>query len=203
MREDHLRNHQKLIDAALELFDTQGLDVALREIGECAGVSQAGVFRHFSNRDQLIIEVYDQAAAALSDRVTDALTRARDAPAEHRLDLLLTTIVDAVIEHPSYGQLSARGVRLYPDRQTDPALLRELASLIADAQDAGLLASDITGFELVNASVLVAGMMTPGSASTIMGRRVMTVFRRGLTPHAQALVPMPALPSAPDPISDT
>ncbi len=163
----------------------------LREIGQRAGMSQAGVFRHFANREQLIIEVYDRAATALSDRVRDSLQRVRNAQPAERLDTLITTIVDAVVEHPSYGQLAVHGVRLYPDRITDPVVVRELTAVIGDAKNADLLASDITAVDLVNSAVFAAVMMNTHPSATSNARRVFTILRRGLSPRVQGILPMP------------
>lgn len=189
VREDSLRNHQRLLDAALELFDTRGIEVPLREICERADVSQAGLFRHFVNRDQLIIEVYDRAARILSERVIAALVNVREGSAEERLDTLLNTIFEAMVEHPSYGQLAGHGVHLYPDRVTDPILVKELASLTNDAQAEGVLASDITEIDLVNTAVLTSGISLH-STSTRAASRVITILRRGLSPQAETIAAM-------------
>ncbi|MBP2436877.1 TetR/AcrR family transcriptional regulator [Microbacterium amylolyticum] len=210
VREDHIRNHAKLLDAALELFDARGLDVPLREIGAHAGVSNAGVFRHFANRDQLIVEVYERAATALSDRVVAALVNARDESAQERLDTLLNTVVTGMLERPCYGQLAARGIRLRPDSVPDPALVAELGSVIAAGQNAGLLAPDISGTDLVSVARLAAGTLTSGptpaeqAATAALRKRMMTIVRRGLAPHAQDVAAMPTFSTlaAPDDASE-
>lgn len=199
VREDHLRNHEKLLDAALELFDTHGLDVSLRLIGERAGISPAGLYRHFANREQLIVEAYDRAAAALSDQVLNTLTHSHHEPPHNRLDLFLDTIVAEVAKHPCYGELAAHGIRLYPERATDPVLIAELKTLIAGAQAAGILADDITSYDLVYAPVVVAGMLTNNPITAAMRLRMMTIMRRGLAPHAQDVATMPPFPDLADP----
>lgn len=186
VREDHLRNHERLLEAALELFDQRGIEVALREVAEHAGVGQASMFRHFANRDQLIIELYDRASTDLSQRLINTLTTTRDQPQEDRLDALFTTVVDTVTEHPSYGRLAAKGAELNPDRATDPTLTRELAQLIADSQQSGLLAPDVTGFDLVITPMLVGGMLTHSPNAALMVPRIMTILRRGLAPESSA-----------------
>lgn len=181
-----MRNHERLLEAALDLFDAHGIEVPLREIAEHAGVGQASLFRHFMNRDQLIIELYDRASTDLSQRLLDSLTTTRDQPTEERLDALFATVVDTVTEHPCYGRLAAQGATLNPDRVTDPALVEELALLITAAQQAGLLAPDVTGFDLVIAPMLVGGMLTHSPGAAVMVPRMMTILRRGLTPEAES-----------------
>ncbi|WP_167132999.1 TetR/AcrR family transcriptional regulator [Paramicrobacterium chengjingii] len=183
VREDHIRNHEKLLDAAVELFDKQGVDVPLKEIGAHANVSQASVFRHFANREQLIIELYDRSSTDLTNRLLAAIAGTRDATAAHRLDVVFTTVVDTVTDHPSYGRLAALGATLNPDRTTEPALVEELHQLIGDAQHAGLLASDVTGFDLIVSPMLVGSMLTQSAGAAAMVPRMMTIMRRGLTPQ--------------------
>lgn len=189
VREDHRRNHERLLSAALQLFDAHGLSVPLKVIGDHAGISQASVFRHFSNREQLIVELYDEASVDISNRVLTTMRRTENDSVEHRLDATFATVVATVTEHPSYGELAEQGAILYPDRATDPVLVAHLARLIAASQKAGLLAADVTAFDIVIAPMLVAGMLTRSPGAAVQVPRIMTVLRRGLTPQAATAAP--------------
>jgi AcrR family transcriptional regulator len=70
-RADQIRNRQALLDAARSLFAERGLDVPLDDIAKRAGLGNATLYRHFSDRRGLIIEVvlgnlarHEQALAA-------------------------------------------------------------------------------------------------------------------------------------------
>jgi AcrR family transcriptional regulator len=58
-RADALRNRQRLIDAAVQVFAEQGLDVAVAEIARRAGVGTATLFRNFPTKDDLIYAVIE------------------------------------------------------------------------------------------------------------------------------------------------
>ncbi|MBO0727916.1 MAG: TetR/AcrR family transcriptional regulator [Acidimicrobiaceae bacterium] len=63
LRADAARNRQRIVDAACELFRQQGLDVALEEIAQRAGVGIATLYRRFPTRAEL-------AAAAFAEMFT-------------------------------------------------------------------------------------------------------------------------------------
>src|SRR6204780_3536097 len=53
LRADAVRNRQRLIDAAEEVFAAQGLDATLDDIARHAGVNVATAYRHFANKHEL------------------------------------------------------------------------------------------------------------------------------------------------------
>ncbi len=76
-RADTTANHARIIDAARTMFAAQGFDVEMREIAARAGVAVGTLYRHFTNRDDLLRAVlahtfadaiaHFHAAAALPD----------------------------------------------------------------------------------------------------------------------------------------
>jgi AcrR family transcriptional regulator len=54
LRADAERNRQRLLDAARELFATQGIGVTLDDIARHAGVGTGTAYRRFPNKDALI-----------------------------------------------------------------------------------------------------------------------------------------------------
>lgn len=67
-RKDQLRKHQQLVAAAREAFIEQGPDVTLDEIAGRAGVGTSTLYRHFPDRDSLIIEVLDDLGRMARER---------------------------------------------------------------------------------------------------------------------------------------
>jgi AcrR family transcriptional regulator len=74
-RIDAERNRDALLAAARRLFDTEGPGVPLDEIAKAAEVANATLYRHFPTRAELIIEVYAEEVAALSDLSEQFLDR--------------------------------------------------------------------------------------------------------------------------------
>jgi AcrR family transcriptional regulator len=64
-RADALRNRQRLIDAAVQVFAEQGLDVAVAEIARRAEVGTATLFRNFPTKDDLIYAVIEARVSEL------------------------------------------------------------------------------------------------------------------------------------------
>ena len=67
LRRDAQRNHEKIVEAARELFARRGLDISLDDIARHAGVGVATAYRHFPEKDQLIDAVFaDMMARAVA-----------------------------------------------------------------------------------------------------------------------------------------
>ena len=84
LRADAQRNREKLLMAAMAAFAEDGEDVALETVAARAGVGIGTLYRHFPNRDALIVAAYQQevdslcaaAGALLESRPADEALRA-------------------------------------------------------------------------------------------------------------------------------
>ncbi|MGN9918439.1 TetR/AcrR family transcriptional regulator [Micromonospora palomenae] len=72
-RTDQRRNRQALLNAAREVFAEYGLDAPLDEIAKRAGLGNATLYRHFSDRRGLIIEVVLGSLSRHEHALTEAL----------------------------------------------------------------------------------------------------------------------------------
>lgn len=146
MRADALRRRNALIDAAIELFRTQGPEVTLDRVAERAGVGIATLYRNFADKDALAIACIERMGIAFLERQQDINHRLEDADAaaaqalvhdyaQALLDIGAATLIPVFIPE----QLSA----------LDPTLLPELEKLIA-------------GGDLFIARVQAAGVIGPG-----------------------------------------
>lgn len=57
-RADVVRNQQKLLAAAAEVFVTSGVDAPVREVAAKAGVGMGTLYRHFPTRVDLVVAVF-------------------------------------------------------------------------------------------------------------------------------------------------
>jgi AcrR family transcriptional regulator len=79
-----------LLDDAAELLDTGGPDmVTLREVGARAGVSRGAPYRHFENKDSLLIAV----AAEGWERMGDQMLALQADSRRHPLDTLRAALI--------------------------------------------------------------------------------------------------------------
>lgn len=67
MRADAQRNLDGLLQAALAVFATSGVDAPVREIAEKAGVGVGTLYRHFPQRADLIAAVFRREIDACAD----------------------------------------------------------------------------------------------------------------------------------------
>ena len=77
-RADAIRNREKLLTAATELFATRGTDVSLDAVAKRAGVGIGTLYRHFPTRDALVEAAYRAEVADLCETAGALLA---DAPA--------------------------------------------------------------------------------------------------------------------------
>lgn len=96
MRADAAQNRRELIETAAQLWASRGMEVSMRQIASAAGVGVGTLYRHFSNRDDLLVAVvrqYWQRAGEL----TDLYMRTRTADKQLAWENLLTSICDLEI----------------------------------------------------------------------------------------------------------
>jgi AcrR family transcriptional regulator len=67
MRADGQRKMNSLLQAAMEVFAKSGVDAPVREIAERAGVGLGTVYRHFPQRSDLIVAVFQSQVDACAD----------------------------------------------------------------------------------------------------------------------------------------
>lgn len=67
IRADAQRNMDALLDAALAVFATSGVDAPVREVAEKAGVGVGTLYRHFPQRTDLIVAVMRHEVDACAD----------------------------------------------------------------------------------------------------------------------------------------
>src|ERR1700704_5862305 len=144
--------HSALIEASIALAREGGPDrVVLREAARVAGVSHSAAYRHFADREALLVEVSQRARSELAAEMRRRVNRAKD-PLE-RLQAVGTAYVDfaltepglfrtAFISHPAATNPDARD-RLAVPEPRPPADSAEpyeiLGQVLDEAQAAGLL----------------------------------------------------------------
>ncbi|NKY35563.1 TetR/AcrR family transcriptional regulator [Nocardia speluncae] len=67
MRADAVRNQQRIVEAARELFADRGLEITLDDVAEHAGVGVGTVYRRFANKTELISEVFERHLGEFAD----------------------------------------------------------------------------------------------------------------------------------------
>jgi AcrR family transcriptional regulator len=134
MRADAQRKMSSLLQAAMEVFAKSGVDAPVREIAERAGVGLGTVYRHFPQRSDLIVAVFQnrvdacaEAASALASKYDPGEALARWM--QRYVDFIATKRGLAGALHsgdPAYSALPA-----YFDKHLKPALKSLLDAAVA------------------------------------------------------------------------
>src|SRR5918999_4943750 len=91
-RADAIRNREKLLTAATELFATRGTDVSLDAVAKAAGVGIGTLYRHFPTREALVEAAYRAEVADLCETAGALL-------ASHRADEALAEWMDRFVAY--------------------------------------------------------------------------------------------------------
>lgn len=98
------QTRERILDAALELFRTQGYaETTMRQIAQAADVAVGNAYYYFASKDQLILAFYERNHAEHLRLLGDALDETRDF--QDRLRTVLRTKVDSAMP---YRRLSTK-----------------------------------------------------------------------------------------------
>jgi AcrR family transcriptional regulator len=171
-RADALRNRERVIAAATEVFAERGMDAGVPEIAQRAGVGKATVYRSFPSKEHLVAAVACERLEWITDLTTAALVR-DDAGAAFG-DVVVAIAEQQATDCAMIGALAADIDRpeLHAARATTQAAL---ASLIDRARAAGELRHDATAEEL---RVLFTGMSQVLRADDVRDPRIWRRYGR-------------------------
>src|SRR3984885_10597244 len=142
MRVDGQRKMSSILDAAMEVFASSGVDAPVREIAEKAGVGLGTVYRHFPKRSDLIAAVFRHEIDACVDAAV--LFAAEQEPGEalanwlQRFTMLIATKRGMAPALHS-GDPAYEDLRSYFETRVRPAL----QLLLKEAAAAGKVRDDI------------------------------------------------------------
>ncbi|MEU3613993.1 TetR/AcrR family transcriptional regulator [Streptomyces sp. NPDC006872] len=188
-RADALRNRERIVAAAREMFTEFGPGVPLDEIARRAGVGNATVYRNFPDRDALVREVVcsvldrtvraGQVALAESGDAFGALERFVHASADERISALCPMISSTFDEH--HRDLEAARERVE----------RIIEEVMDRAKAAGQLRSDVGVGDVM---IVVAQLSRPPAGTDCLSadryvHRHLQLFLDGLRAPAPSVLP--------------
>lgn len=193
LRADAQRSTDALLEAALEVFATSGVDAPVREIAEKAGVGIATLYRRFAQRSDLIVAVFRHEVDACADAAPVLATEYEPGEAlalwmQRYADFIATKRGLATALHsgdPAFNALPA-----YFDQRLQPAL----RALLDTAAAAGEVRTDIEPYDLLRAVGNLC--MTVKDDQTDYARRMVALlvdglrYRAGTSPNSSQLARM-------------
>ncbi len=150
VRADAQRNIDVLLQAALEVFATSGVDAPVREIAEKAGVGIGTLYRHFPLRADLVAAVFRREIDACADAAP--VLAAEHRPGEALARWMQRYAAFIVTKRGLAGALHSGNPAFDPLRPYfQKRLLPAFQTLLEAAVAAGEVRSDVDADELLNA----------------------------------------------------
>ncbi|WP_374050305.1 TetR/AcrR family transcriptional regulator [Streptomyces roseicoloratus] len=188
-RADAVRNRERIVTAAREMFVESGAQVPLDEIARRAGVGNATLYRNFPERDDLVREVVLSLTARITERAVEATEQESDpfeavrrfthAAADERVGALCP-MLDGDFD------------KNHPDLLAERSRLEEaVQELVERAQTAGRMRADVGAGDLMIAVSQLTRPL-PGTACPSMDRfvhRHLQVLLDGLEAPARSELP--------------
>lgn len=164
-RSDATRNRQRLIDVAAAAIAEQGVDVPLSTISDRAEVGPGTLYRHFPDRDSLLIAVFEDRIDRLCSRAPElAATLAPQAALQEWLRIF----VDHAISDNGLAETLAV-LRIKADHECTARIHHAVETLLEAAITAGVVRPDHDAATLIRLYVgisLASG--TPSEASDLL-----------------------------------
>jgi len=179
LRADARRNREKILNAAVHIFKTQGLDAHLERIAKEAGVGSGTLYRNFPTREALIEAIYRDEVARLCDAAPALL--AQKSP-EEALRAWTRLFLDYVTT--KYGMIDAlRAIASTggnPYGHSREMIEAAITSLMSACAAAGLIRTDIQPTD-VGAALEGIALTSAGEEHRQQAERLLDLTLDGLT----------------------
>ena len=134
---------QRILNAALKVFAERGFyNSKVSEVARQAGVADGTIYLYFQNKDDLLINLFEDRMSWLIDRLTTELNRVGGPPLD-RVRALIHLHLNMAVEEPELAEFitvelrqSAKFIKEYENPKFQ-AYLRVLRDLIEEGQRKG------------------------------------------------------------------
>lgn len=192
-RADAVRNTERLVQAAREVFAQQGLSATLQDIAAHAGVGVGTVYRNFASKQQIVETLYDAAVETALDDVRDAL--ATDDPWQALVSFFEVTaanqardrgLTETLLGHEGLG----------PHERTAGRILDAVSPLFERAHAAGVLREGVNVTDILPIFAMLEPVYRLSDESPDLWRRYLAILLDGLRATDRAPLPVAALDAA-------
>ena len=190
LRRDAVRNRQRILAAASQVFTERGLDATLDEVARAAGVGIGTVYRRFPDKESLV-------AALFRERVDNLVTVAEDACAA-------ADPWQGIVSYLEYaaaamaGDTGLRQLMMFATYDRDQVCYARdrmrpvISRLVERAQASGDLREDFAATDVKMIAFMLASLAEYAAAVTPdVWRRYLAMLIDGLRPSRGATSPLP------------
>ncbi len=178
LRADAQRNRDKLLDAAVRAFSSEGPEVTLEAIAKDAGVGIGTLYRHFPTREALVEAAYRNELARLCDGVPDLL---RAEPPDRATRIWMDRFVSYMTT--KHGMADALRAVIAsggnPFAESRDRLLTAITTLLEAGVAAGTVRPDIQPSDVL-VSLSGVSLVTVDPARPDQARRILDLLMDGL-----------------------
>jgi AcrR family transcriptional regulator len=154
-RTDALRNRERILEVAKEVFTRFGAEASLDEIAKQAGVGPGTLYRHFPTRDALIEAVYRSEVEKLA---AAARRLAEEKPPVEALRAWMLLFVDHIAQKqiiaPALNSIVGGASKLY--ERAGGEVQGAIDALVRPAKKSGEIRKDLDAFDLLRALIGVS-----------------------------------------------
>jgi AcrR family transcriptional regulator len=190
LRRDAVKNRERLLAAARELFAELGFEVTLDDIAHHAGVGVGTAYRRFANKGELLDALFAEQTVELAAAADAGLA---DADPWHGLVSYLENSLALQLRDKGLAQIVS-GDRISVEQHdwNRDVMAPKNRALIARAHDAGVLRADIAGTDLTFIQVGLNAIMTRSrDAHPELYRRYLYLMLDGLRAEPGNPTPLP------------
>lgn len=190
LRADAVRNIEKIVRAAREVYAELGPEAPLDEIARRAGVGIATLFRRFPDKAALLRAVLDQ---QFTQDVLPAIDRglADEDPRRGLTVVLEAALTSAADEHHVLTAARNAGVL---SAETSARFFDALDPLVTRGQRAGVIRGDLVPDDLKRIMSMLVSVLWTMDPAEEGWRRYVTLVMDGLSPVAASPLLHPAPP---------
>ncbi|MFD7120235.1 TetR/AcrR family transcriptional regulator [Streptomyces sp. NPDC059922] len=188
MRADAVRNSERILRAAREVFAASGPEASLEEIARRAGVGSATVYRRFTDKEELV-------RAALDQSLTEIMSPAAEqALSDENPRRALATMLEAAMS------IAARERSTLAAAKNSGAIAAEvpaqffatLAQLLRRGQRAGQIRDDVVPDDLHRIMGMLVGVLWSMDPDSDGWKRYVTLILDALSPTSASPLQPPA-----------
>jgi len=172
-----------ILRAALQMFKDRGFDASgIDEIAEAAGITGGAVYRHFENKQQILVEAFDRIAQRLRESVEQATTMAPGDALHH----LVSGHIDAAIADGPFVVVWFREQANLPDKYRVAVRRRQrlqmeewvhvLTHVRPELSDAEARAAVHAAISVIHSAALYGSDLDPERLRGFLGNMAMAVL---------------------------
>lgn len=193
LRRDAVRNRERIVEAAREVFGEQGLEAPIEEVARRAGVGIATLYRRFPTRPDLITCVFESKMQAYADAIETALSHA---DAWDGFCWFVERVCEMQADDHGFTDVLTMTFPMAPAFESiRDRVFRRFVVLVRRAKTAGRLRTDFTPEDLPLILMANAGVIgATGTAAPDAWRRIVSLLLQALEAPGRGRLPDPPTP---------